>query len=79
MLGASSEVNHEAGDDEDGDQEDCAGRAGVNTGALVASSDGTGAGGDDSLLMIENTNSDSPNHLTPKMLIRHVPTQIAAM
>ena len=33
----------------------------------------------DSLLMIENMNSDSPNHFTPKILIEHARTQITAV
>ena len=48
----------------------------------LAPDQGIGAGGEKSrysLLMMEKTNSDSPNQRTPKMLMAHVQMQMAAV
>ena len=72
VVGASSKIDHETGDDEDGDQ--------THYGIQIEPRKGIMRRlGGHLHLMIEKTNSDSPNHLTPKMLMREVAMQMATM
>lgn len=71
MVRASTEVDNQTSDNKQSDQENCRRHLSVSTLRLQAVRD--------ELLIIEKQNSASPNHRTPKMLIAHTQTVIAAV
>ncbi len=76
LMRCTAKVDYQTRDDEEGDQDNCSNtiRSQKRRPLHVIR-----ACTWHSRLMIEKTNSDSPNHFTPKMLIAHAQMQMAAV